>query len=359
MHVFLKLALIAPLLFGCAIATEGLPLGSGGSGGPDATVDDERALKYFTDSLVPVLRTSSSCAGCHALPKDGGSAPTTIYNYGYLRPLLVSGPVTVSRTNVDNRVMQYLLGQIPSHASGLAICGLNTLDLSPCKEIVEWGKMEGLQDAVADTSGGTQAPATIGRVSDGGVSGFVYGWAADSDTPATPMTVEFYANGPRGSGTLLASTVANLLSVSYEKSGNVGFRYVLPDTYRNGSTQLIYAYGLDNNLPGTVHELTGSPISITGYLPEATASSYYTSTVVPFVTTRCLGCHSSGEFAYSLAFYSLLLSPSPEAGGSATNNVFYRKMMGLDSHRGGAPCGGSATAAPCNYLLETWTRQFD
>lgn len=356
---FLQIALIL-WLSACGVIIDGLNPNDTTTNPQDIPVTEIDPQDYFETNVVPNLKTSFTCASCHSLPKDGGNANLKPYNYSFMRGLLVSGAVSISRTTLDNGVMRYLMGQEPTHTGNGTFCTLANLDESPCKEVMLWAEHEGLKVAELELpTGGGGGTATIGRVSGAGYDGMIYGWAADPDAPTTAMTVEFYSDGPRGTGTLAGTTTANLFNFSPEKAGNVAYRYTLPDTLRNRAAHTIYIYGRDVNTPGTFHELTGSPVTITAYIPRAASQAYWTNNVVPYVTARCTSCHSVAEFQYDVAFQSYMLETPPHLGGTATSNRFFRKMMGTVSHRGGSPCGGNANAQPCNFLTSTWTQEFN
>lgn len=354
----LKISLVF-LLSACGVIIDGLSPSNTTINPQDIPATEIDPQDYFETNVVPNLRMSFTCASCHSLPKDGGNSNMKPYNYSFMRGLLVSGPVSVSRTTLDNGVMRYLLGQEPSHAGNGTFCTLANLDEAPCKQVMEWAEQEGLKAAELEIPTGSGGTATFGRVSGAGYDGVVYGWAADPDVAGTAMAVEFYSGGPRGTGTLIGSTTANLFNFSPEKSGNVAYRYTLPDTLRNRVAQTIYIYGADINTPGTYHELTGSPVTVTAYIPRSASQTYWTNNVVPYVNGRCTSCHSISEFQYDVAFQSYMLEVPPHLGGTATSNRFYKKMMGIESHRGGSPCNGNAAAQPCNFLTSTWNQEFN
>ncbi len=348
------------LLSGCGVIIDGRSPNTNTNVPQDIPLVEIDPQNYFESSVVPILQTSFSCASCHSLPKDGGNANLKPFSYSFMRGLLVSGAVSVSRTTLDNGVMRYLMGLEASHSGNGTFCTLASLDESPCREVIEWAKQEGLkEEKIEQTGGNPETPAPFGRVIAAGYDGVIYGWAADPDAPSTAMTVEFYSGGPRGTGTLAGTTTANLFSFTPEKPGNVAYRFTLPNELRNRTAHSIYIYGRDVNTPNEFHELTGSPVNVVAYLPKPAAQTYWTANVVPFVQNRCTGCHAVAEFQYDVAFQSYLLDPPPHLGGTATSNRFYKKMMGIESHRGGAPCGGNANSAPCNYLTSTWNQEFN
>ncbi|MEK7507261.1 MAG: hypothetical protein AAB585_01795 [Patescibacteria group bacterium] len=83
-----------------------------------------------------------------------------------------------------------------------------------------------------------------------GVSGVAGGWALDPDTPAQAIDVHFYLDGPAGQGGIFIGFVkAGLPRPDVNRvtghAGNHGFRFTVPDQYRDGREHTIYAYGID------------------------------------------------------------------------------------------------------------------
>lgn len=354
MRSFLPI-LILLLAVGCAQVTENDP---GDTNGDNRSLVDTDPQTYFEAKLAPLLQKTANCASCHGLPKDGGNGNFRPYQYAFMRNILVTGQVYVSKTTIDNGAMRYMLGQVAGHAGNRAYC-TGLLTTTPCKEVREWAKLEGLTVAEVSTgSSGTTPP--FGRVSAGENDGTIYGWASESANPTSTVTVDMYIGGPRGSGTLIGTAPANQPYYGAEKTGNVGFRFTLPDMYRDGTSRTVYLYGRDVTTAGVFHELTDSPITTVAYVPDPVAKSYYNANVIPYVNNNCVGCHSAAEFNYDYAFYALLMRPTaPHNGATSTSNTFYRKMFGSESHRGGARCNGNPANAPCNFLINTWNMEFN
>jgi hypothetical protein len=102
------------------------------------------------------------------------------------------------------------------------------------------------------------------RLSDG----VVRGWSLDPDNKSVPNQVHIYIDGPAGSGgTLLAAITTDFLrsdvNINYGASGNHGFEYIIPSSFRNNVSHSIYVYGIDLTDPTKSTLLSGSPKSFT------------------------------------------------------------------------------------------------
>jgi hypothetical protein len=80
-------------------------------------------------------------------------------------------------------------------------------------------------------------------------TGDVFGWSLDADSPNFPNPVHFYINGPAGIGTYVGQVLANIprpdVNTSTGLPGDHGFKFAIPDQYRDGNTHTIYAHGID------------------------------------------------------------------------------------------------------------------
>jgi len=80
-------------------------------------------------------------------------------------------------------------------------------------------------------------------------NGIASGWAQDSGTPAQPIQVHVYVDGPAGSGgTFVAAVPAN---VPRSDAGPGGFRFPIPSKYWDGSPHALYVYGIANSGVGS------------------------------------------------------------------------------------------------------------
>ncbi len=123
-------------------------------------------------------------------------------------------------------------------------------------------------NAVSITVGDTSNNLPIGsfdeiRLSDG----VIRGWTLDPDSKTASNNVQIYVDGPVGTGSLLTSFSTNILrsdvNTAQSTTGNHGFEYLIPNTYRNGLTHTVYVYGIDLSDSTKTTLLTGSPKSFT------------------------------------------------------------------------------------------------
>lgn len=100
-----------------------------------------------------------------------------------------------------------------------------------------------------------------------------WGWACDAEDDSTPLTVEFYADGPAGSGgKLVGAVTANLTRDLGSYCGgktNHGFSFSTPDSLKDGKPHTLYAYAIkggSQRIPGA-NPLLGTPTTITCSAP--------------------------------------------------------------------------------------------
>ena len=107
----------------------------------------------------------------------------------------------------------------------------------------------------------------LGTFSSIAYNGRLAGWAIDLDTPADLTTVKFYADGPQGIGTLVASIVTDdtndTINTKYKTTGTHGFKWNMPDGYKT-SSHTWYVYAVDSTNPKTEIQLAGSPKTFPG-----------------------------------------------------------------------------------------------
>ena len=111
--------------------------------------------------------------------------------------------------------------------------------------------------------------STIGRsVSANPISNFeriangyvCEGWAFDPDLPSSPISIHFYLDAPAGPGRIpIGSVQTNVYRpdvnnhpsyLSYKLTGNHGFRYQVPAQYITNGNYTIYAYAINEPIPG-------------------------------------------------------------------------------------------------------------
>lgn len=182
----------------------------------------------------------------------------------------------------------------------------------------------------------------------GQIGGYVY----DINTPGQSVYVEFYVDGPAGTGTFLTSVLASNPR-AFLPAGPYGFSYMLPfnSPYRDGKIHQLYAYGIDP-VSSARSTLAGSP-SVFAVGSTAENLAYYNNSVKAGFASACTSCHAGINDYYSLK--SMMMSPSKFSGGTANNNLLLNKGLG-QAHGGGARC--SAASAPCNAFITWWTMEF-
>ena len=248
-------------------------------------------------------------------------------------------------TSDDNDLLHYLRGS-NGHASSTDFCSGNSNN-SPCFELKIWCAKEGC-------SGSSSGSSPLGKITSNSSAGLLKGWARDPDNVNQAVTVEIYANGPRGSGSFLTSTVANLSYASAEVSGNVGFQYQLPAAYADGVQHTYYIYAQDTQSATTFAQVALSPKAATAYSPRTTALNKWNADVLPTLNSSCTGCH--GSWTFSAVLYSGFINSSGVPAG-ATANSFYQKITGGISHGGGGNfCNGNNL---CTNLQAAYNLQFN
>jgi len=91
----------------------------------------------------------------------------------------------------------------------------------------------------------------------------VEGWSLDPDVPSQSIDVHFYVDGPYPQGTFAGSLTTDILREDVNKALGVtglhGFRWFVPQRFRDGQPHTLYAYGIDPLVPGVKGLLNGSP----------------------------------------------------------------------------------------------------
>lgn len=180
-------------------------------------------------------------------------------------------------------------------------------------------------------------------------SGVAWGYAYDTNNPTKTIKVLFYADGPVGTGQYIGETQASLTSVG-PSSGHY-FSFQVPPAYANGQQHSLYAYGY-NAIPANL--LKPNSLNFVAYTPKA--ENIFNQQLLGFVQTNCSGCHT---WSYSGLYSGPLLSPTPLAGGTATTNLFIRKMSGQIGHTGGVFCTGGINSGICTEIQRWWNAEFN
>ncbi len=128
----------------------------------------------------------------------------------------------------------------------------------------------GTEDALSVVAAIVYVPASarspVGALDNVDADGNVGGWAVDPDASAQAINVNFYIDGPVGTGSFIGTATADLPRAGTNYQGNHGFTFSIPDTWRDGQPHTLYAYGVDAT--GDANGLlTDAPRSFTLYSP--------------------------------------------------------------------------------------------
>lgn len=180
-------------------------------------------------------------------------------------------------------------------------------------------------------------------------SGVAWGYAYDSRNPSSTLRILFYLDNPVGSGQFIGETQANLTSVG-PNTGHY-FSFQIPAAYANGTQHRLYAYA-HSATPSNL--LSPNYITYVAYTPKA--ESVFNQQIRGFVQTNCASCHT---WNYAGLYGGPLLNPTPFAGGTATSNLFIRKMSGQTGHSGGVFCSGGVNSGICSEIQRWWSAEFN
>src|SRR3989338_4229119 len=122
-------------------------------------------------------------------------------------------------------------------------------------------------------------------------SGVIYGWALDPNRASESIDVHIYFDGPAGTGTFITSVTTNVLRPDVNQAegvtGTHGFNFNVPQSYKDGNTHTVYAYGIDKDDSSGKSNvlLTGSPKSFVfgasgNNPPQISSCTHPTSVVV-------------------------------------------------------------------------------
>jgi hypothetical protein len=293
---------------------------------------------YFYAKVKPVFK--QRCSNCHVEGALVSQGPQTIYDYNAMRSLLVAG------TTYDNNLLKKVRAQAPfSHANGNECPSAAWQTDSPCKEIISWRGYEGSTNNPNPNPPGNTSLAIRGGINFSTANGLLSGTAADPNRLNDIVTVTFYADGAKGTGTLLGSVQANL--ADYDPLyPNHGFVYQLPNVYLDGRTHNIYAYGKTNAVAELL--LYNTSFASVAYAKPA---NWNTSAAYNTIKDVCNRCHDRpAEQLYDLAAY-----PLKARGGTATNNDLYKTASAMNGHSGGNVCNVNNV---CNNITSWWTQLF-
>jgi cytochrome c553 len=314
---------------GSASQDDASDLDSGGAGdgdgagldGPGGAGNELTGKSYFEDTIFPLF--TAQCASCHADPRMNPPqrGPLTIFSYENMRAMLEGGT-----SASDNRLSRKVRNVEPHGGGNRCTAGPTS---TPCKEIMEWWRLELGADSGFD-----------GRVTSVSVTGDVFGYAVDTRNEALTVTVRLLVDGQ-----LAIETPASVAGADGNYAGDHAFKVLLPATVRDGKEHTLQAFASDVPI--------GPELRFTAYAPKDAGRAYYTNSVAPALTGPCGGCH---VIQYEVQ-WSAMLAPAPHKGGTATANTLIDYSVGLNGHPGGNLCG-SKTGAPCNLLQSWWSMEF-
>lgn len=315
--------------------TDGGSTDGASDGGPTDGSDTAEAEKYFNLTVVPILQVK--CIGCHADPRMPVEvrAPLSIYSYKSMKAILSDGKAS------DDNAAFNRVRNVKAHTGGDRC--KDGANVTPCKELITWWHLEYGEDTGTPKSGRVTEVTSLGKV---------YGYAYDAMDSTKAVTVKFFIDGDKDTGTAAGETIANFDGSDGNTPGAHAFNFTLPDAAKNGKAHTLMAYAAI----GTVDvPLLDEPLSYTSYSFSTAGRNYYNASVKPAMGS-CTGCHNVD---YETQFYSMI-APSPAQGGTKTNNQLVNKPAvtnGVTSHFGGKLCS-SVNASPCSVFQQWWTIEF-
>lgn len=108
----------------------------------------------------------------------------------------------------------------------------------------------------------------LGHMEDVRNSGEIQGWAASGALPGGPLLVEFYIDGAVNTpsalrmGEVMTANHRPDVELEHGFGAKSGFRFEIPEIFRNGKARSIYAYVIDPKTKKPIH-LSGSPKTLT------------------------------------------------------------------------------------------------
>ncbi len=327
--------------------TPDTPQQNNGSGSPSVPTPTVPALsqgeEFFNNTIEPAFQ--NQCMACHTAPVNNPAVPgpLSIFDYSQMRVKLLNGGAT------NNELIRKVQGMI-SHVGGNQCAANPTI----CQNLQDWYAQEINQPT-------TPPPPTngvSGMVSVISPLGRVTGYAGNLSDPTETIYVNFYIDGPAGTGVLINNEpiAANEAGFNGGISGSHAFTFFVPVLYRDGVEYQLYAYAVNRD-NGEETALQGSPYSFSAYVSSIIGYNYYVNTVKPLLDARCASCHA---FSYDQNFSSLL-SPSPANGGSERDNEMINMPAGSHmgrNHPGGNICG-SKDNSPCVEIQQWWQNEFN
>lgn len=327
---------------GAAAGGDDLATDEDGIGGK-STKDPVAAAKLWIDTVKPALE--EDCSSCHAEPRFTvpSRGPLTIFSYDSVKKMMADGT-----SAIDNKMMRKVLGE-DTHGGG-ARCKVTE---EPCSFLVQLHKLEfGSGDGDGATGDGdfslpADADPRASAIVSVSTGGLVIGWAVDKQNLRNTVGIKLVLDAKIGTGTVIATTVAEKLGDDGKHPGDHGFFVQVPEQYRTGVERDLYIYDDKDQL------LSPTPFKFKAYAPTAAGRAFFNSTVAPKIEAKCANCHQA---TYE-TFYAALSGKGPNEGGTASNNNAVNKPGGVESHNGGNRCGG-INGSPCAEFQQWWPLEF-
>ncbi len=308
---------------------------TGGNNNTGNNTNPTNGPSFFAQRVKTVF--AARCNSCHIENFPNGPAPITIYDYTAMKTMMSMGT-----GRYDNNLIKKVSNTSPTTHTGLNQCP-NGLTVSPCKEIADWW---GVENGSSTTTPGGTALAILGGIDFSSANGMLYGMAVDPNRQNDIVTVTFYINGPRGTGTMLGSVSASgqQFDPNYP---NHAFSYQLPSLYLDGKNHNVYAYGRT----ATVNEilLKNTSFAAVAYPKSANWQTFYNANIAP----TCTDCHA---FSAQQA-YDMLANPLRAKGGTATTNDLIKTAANISFHSGGNRCG-TVNQGVCAQMQNWWNQEF-
>jgi hypothetical protein len=190
------------------------------------------------------------------------------------------------------------------------------------------------------------AGSKIGEVREVSARGQVTGYAMDPQDESKIFQVALYLGGDRNEGTKLADVTADAQAEVNGILKSRGFSFKIPDTnITNAAEQQIWAYAV---VDGEMEELVGSPLTFTAFAPKGQGE------VAAFYPSNLEGCGGQCHSWSYQTLYGALIAPSPNDGGTATNNRLYNYADPAQN----VPHSGGGINADLNGLRNWWECEF-
>ena len=181
---------------------------------------------------------------------------------------------------------------------------------------------------------------------DGLTCSVTNGWACDASDYGSALTIEFYKDGPAGSGGTYAwNTTANITreaAVGTLCGGNAshGFQSNVPSSLKDGASHSIYAYAINTGTAGANKTLlTNSPRSIS--CAAVTPPSF----TVNGASSATITSGSSATLQWSCSNSTSSSGGGFSTGGATTGSVSVTPAVGTTQYTVQCSNGGQSTVS--------------